>query len=75
MEFILKNGNKCKIKVGDIITVQAIDDEDDIFDDEVISTENIDCDDYVFQVRTKNLGYDFTNFFSIIKINSIEVED
>lgn len=75
MEFILKNGKYCKIKVGDIITVQAIDDEMEIFDDEVISTENKDYDDDDFQVRTKTLDYDFTNFFSIIKVNSIEVED
>jgi len=63
MEIKLKN-----IKVGNTLELHNIDKPLDIIYEEVTHVNNPDSDDSYFQIKTKNLSFDFLNFYSIIKV-------
>ena len=55
-----------KLKVGQNIILRDIDYPDLVFTDTITSTFNDKCEDECFQVRTKRLDYDFTNFYELV---------
>jgi len=57
-----------KIEKGDILKLIAIDDESNIVEEVVTHVSNEECNEEFFQIRTKNFGFDFLNFFKIEEV-------
>jgi hypothetical protein len=61
--------NTNEIQVGNILTLEEIDDSSKIIKEKVTEITNKDSSDPSFQIRTENLDFDFTNFYSITEFN------
>ncbi len=55
------------IKIGDVIELRDFDSGEIIFE-KVTNINNPNSNDFSFQIKTRNLEYDFTNFYEIINV-------
>jgi hypothetical protein len=56
-----------KIKIGDFLELQSFDSGKTIFE-KVTKIKNEKTIDKIFQIRTENLDFDFTNFYQIVNV-------
>lgn len=58
-----------KIKIGDVLTLEDVDNSKSLIKEKVTSIKNPNSNDPCFQIATDNLSYDWTNFYYLRKVN------